>query len=274
MRILVPADFTEKSKRAASYAATLAESLGAELTLVHIHQPIVSKNNPVYAFGADQYADIKKDVGIHMGEYYHELFKEPYSKFTGITRIGRTADEIALEAAQDENSIIIMGTDQKDGWTRWVHGSKTAEVIEKSDHPVLVIPSEGKYNKPEKISFITGCDSYDYVAIDKLIRIARAMEAALFLVHISTNGKKGDNKVFHDFCDRIKLQSRYEKIYSQIVKETNVLLGISRYLKTHNPDLISFNIRKGILKRRLLQKSFPEKISSMTELPLLIFHRP
>ena len=274
MRLLIPADFSEISKKAALYGATLATKFGAELTLIHVHKPIVSKNNPSYNLGFDLDNDIRKETGLQMGEYYNELFLNPVSDCTGITRFGKPADEIALEAERDENSIIIMGTHQNGGLKRWIAGSKTAEVIEKTDHPVLVVPSEGKLQAPEQIAFITGCDSYDFVALEKLTRLSGALNASLYLVHVTSEKEKNNSRVFKDFCERVKLHSGYEKIYTQIVKDVDVIRGLSKYLSRHQPDLLSFNVRKKVMKRRLLQKTFSERISGITQIPLLIFHRP
>lgn len=274
MRLLIPADFSDTSKKAAMYGQGLASKFGAELTLIHVYRPIVSRNSPVYNLGNELYDDIRKETGLKMGEYYSELFESPFTHCTGVTRIGKTTDEITIEAARDENSIIIMGTHHNGGLKRWIAGSKTAEVIEKTDHPVLVVPSEGKLKNPENIAFITGCDSYDFVALEKLTRMAGALNASLYLIHISPEQNKSKDKVFRDFCERVKLQSGYEKIYSQIVKNNDVISGVSKYLESHQPDMLSFNVRKKVMRRRLLQKTFTEKLSSITGLPLLIFHRP
>jgi len=274
MRILIPADFTDLSKRAAAYGAALAEKTGAEINLIHVHKPSVSRNNPVFTLEAEMNSDISKESGLQLGEYYKELFHEPFSKITGITRIGKTADEIVLEAARVTNSLIVMGTHSDGSIKQWINGSKTAEVIEKTDGPVLVIPSEGKAGIPGKIAFLTGCDSYDLVAIEKVVSLTNALNAELFLVHIAPLNQNGDRQVFSDFCNRVKLQTGYEKIYSRIIKDEDVINGIRRYTETHKPDLLAFNVRSKVLKKRLFQKPFPQLISTVTGLPLLIFHRP
>lgn len=274
MRLVIPADFTELSKKAAYYGASLAEKLNAELTLVHIHQPPVSKNNPVYPMGADLENDIRKSTGIKLGDFYKEMFNQTSHSFTGVSRTGRTADEIVLEAARQENSMIIMATRRNDGIRQWTSGSRTAEVLEKTDQPVLVIPEDCPARIPERIAFITGCDSYDLFALKSLILLARSLDAEVFLIHISSLSKNGNHQVFKDFVDRVKFESGYEKIYSVAVRQNDVMTGVTEYLKNHQPDLLSFNTRKKIMKRRLLQKSFAEKLSRAAELPMLIFHRP
>jgi len=274
MRILIPADFSERSRKAANYGSALAEKLNAELTLIHIHQPPVSRNNPAYSLGADLDDDIRKSTGIQLGDYYKDIFSQKSHYYAGLSRTGSTADEIVLEAARQENSIIVMATHRNNGIRQWMSGSYTAEVIEKTDQPVLVIPENSPAKMPENIAFITGCDSYDFVALQKLIGLAGALDSSIFLIHISTETKNGNQHIFKDFVDRIKLQSGYEKIYSSVIRQHDVLIGVTEYLRTHQIDLLSFNVRKKIMKKRLLQKTFTEKISKVSELPLLIFHRP
>ena len=274
MRLLIPADFSEISKKAALYGADLAKKFGAELTLIHVHKPIVSRNNPSYNLGVELDLDVQRSSGLQMGEYYNELFSSPLTSCTGITRVGKPADEIVLEASRDENSIIVMGTHQNGGLKRWMTGSRTAEVIEKTDHPVLVVPVGLNLKSPEKIVFVTGGDSYDFVAIEKLSRLSGALNASLYLVHIASSNEKSKNKTFVDFCKMAKLQVAYSKIYSQIVIDHSVINGIAKYLESHQPDLLSFNVRKNVLNRRMFKKTFVEKVSSLTNLPMLIFHRP
>lgn len=274
MRILIPADFTELSKKAAVYGASLAEKLSAELTLIHIHQPPVSKNNLAYPLGADLENDIRKSTGIKLGDFYKDIFNQTSHAYTGLSRTGRTADEIVLEASRQENSMIVMATRRNDGIRQWISGSRTAEVIEKTDQPVIVIPEDCPEKLPDKIAFITGCDSYDLFALKNLINLARSLQASIFLIHVSSINKNGNHQVFKDFVDRVKLQSGYEKIYSVAIRQNDVVKGVAQYLKNHHPDLLSFNTRKKIMKRRLLQKTFAEKISGIAQVPMMIFHRP
>ncbi|MEY3405888.1 MAG: hypothetical protein RL161_1318 [Bacteroidota bacterium] len=274
MRLLIPADFSEISKKAALYGADLAKKFGAELTLIHVHKPMVSRNNPSYNLEAEMAFDAQRSSGIQMGEYYSELFSNSLTNCSGVTRVGKPADEIVLEASRDENSIIVMGTHQNGGLKRWMNGSRTAEVIEKTDHPVLVVPFGVNLKSPEKIVFITGGDSYDFVAIEKLSKLSGALNASLYLVHITSKKEKSKNTAFVDFCKMVKLQVAYSKIYSQMVLDSSVINGITKYLESHQPDLLSFNVSKNVLNRRMFKKTFVEKISSLTNLPMLIFHRP
>ncbi len=48
MKILVPTDFSENALHAAKYAAKLANAMEADLLLLHVYTPTVTRGNLAY----------------------------------------------------------------------------------------------------------------------------------------------------------------------------------------------------------------------------------
>jgi hypothetical protein len=55
-----------------------------------------------------------------------------------------------------------------------------------------------------------------------------------------------------------------------IVTETDVIGGLSRYVETEKPDMLAMLSRKHTLFERLFSQSITNKLSFRSEIPLLI----
>ncbi len=136
-RILVPVDFSERSKGAARYAEALHEVFGSRLTLLHVLPP------PHYEFGALELAGsvleeqfrsraelASKDLDNFMAE---EL---PAPDTERLVREGDPAGLIIELAHASGAGLIVMPTHGYGPFRRFILGSVTAKVLHDADCPV------------------------------------------------------------------------------------------------------------------------------------------
>ncbi|MCK5944990.1 MAG: universal stress protein, partial [Planctomycetes bacterium] len=112
-RIVCPADFSPTSSHAVDYAATLAESFGAELVLLHV---IPEMSYPLRSFGMSHSLEhIQEELRVKAMESLEQLAASarktlPALKVRCALRDGE-AHEGALECAKEEGAdMIVMGT--------------------------------------------------------------------------------------------------------------------------------------------------------------------
>lgn len=144
-RIVCPTDFSPTSSRAVEYAATLAESFGAELVLMHV---IPAMNYPLRSFGmTHSFQHIQEELHSRATEQLDERIAElkkalPALKARSLLRDGE-AHEVTLEAAKSEHAdMIVMGTHGHTGLTHALLGSTAEKVVRMASCPVLTVRSK------------------------------------------------------------------------------------------------------------------------------------
>ena len=135
-KMMVPVDGSDHSRRAAIYAADMAESLGASILLLHCH-----KSFP--AFLGEPYFQAAHDRIVH----YANLLVEPYRELLHYRGVpysermleGSAASAICRVAEIEPCDMIIMGSRGHSDLKGLFLGSVTHRVLQRAPCPVLVI---------------------------------------------------------------------------------------------------------------------------------------
>lgn len=138
-RILVPVDLNEPSFGAIGSAVGLAESVGAELTLLSVLSPVIVGDfgvldpDPVGAMRR-----LKAQLGRWKQRNPHFPLRENSVRF--VVKIGPTAQAIVDTARANRTDLIVMATHGRKGWARMMLGSVTESVIRRAKCPVMAVP--------------------------------------------------------------------------------------------------------------------------------------
>lgn len=142
-RLLVAVDESETSAYALQHALTLAQSLKAEVMLVHVVEEVVLSVgeeivDPRLLWDAmthggqallDRYAQQAQALGIPISTRLHQL-----------RALNQTLAESIIQIAQDwQADLLVLGTHGRRGWRRLMLGSTAEEVIRRAMTPVLLI---------------------------------------------------------------------------------------------------------------------------------------
>ncbi len=137
-RILVPYDFSEASAHAARFAARWADSLGAEITLLHVVEPVVYPE--FYS------VDVASDHLMgHLSERSHEALQKaanellPGLPVTVSVEIGRAADTIVRQADPQRFDLVIMSTRGLSALEHVLLGSVAEAVLRRCEVPLVTI---------------------------------------------------------------------------------------------------------------------------------------
>ena len=140
--ILVPTDGSELSNRAVEYAAALAKSVNAKLTVLTVTTPyygfLAERSMPPariedYEHEAaklsEQYLDVAKDIAAAAKvscNAIHDQSPQPY--------------QAIIDVAKDQGcDLIVMASHGRRGVAAIVLGSETVKVLTHSTIPVLVV---------------------------------------------------------------------------------------------------------------------------------------
>ena len=141
-RLLVPIDFSEHSLNALTLARKLAQSLDAELLLLHVVEPAYrAGGGDVYVTGPQGAVLLKEQLrmaGAQLNGLAADLKKEGCRCRTLLKR-GVPARIIAAAARQNGAQLIIMGTHGRTGLRRVLLGSVAECMVRTASCPVVVV---------------------------------------------------------------------------------------------------------------------------------------
>ena len=139
-RILAPVDFSTGSEASVEYAAALAQTLRATVTLFHVYQMPDLLGGIVP--GADNAADAERDR-TSAQEWLDKLRVET-QKHRGIEIDsalvhGSAAQEIISFSSSGGFDIVVMGTHGRTGLRHVLMGSVAEQVVRRARCPILTI---------------------------------------------------------------------------------------------------------------------------------------
>lgn len=140
-RIVVATDFSNPAGRAMRRAAVTAETLGAELHLLHVVHPLALYPGPDIASGdlSRENSIIAVNAHARLGELAASLRHHYGISVHAATRIGRAHEEIADYARVIEAELVVVGARGENTLLDLLLGSTAARVMRVAACPVLIV---------------------------------------------------------------------------------------------------------------------------------------
>jgi nucleotide-binding universal stress UspA family protein len=137
--VVCAVDFSPESPGVLRAAMTVAEREHAELTVLHVLDPLLVQAARIeYEQGVLE-TSADKDLRALIAKVAPQAGVEPATLRRRL-RIGAPDREILAEAAQNPATLLVIGTHGFSGVRRMFFGSTAARVISKATMPVLAIP--------------------------------------------------------------------------------------------------------------------------------------
>ncbi|MBA4057005.1 MAG: hypothetical protein C0490_19985 [Marivirga sp.] len=273
-RILVPTDFSDNSANAVEYAAVIAHACKATLTLLNVYTPAVSRYSVISPLIAEEVTETKTELQKKLQLTANTLVKiYPDVKCEVLVGIGETVDEILFFEKSIKPDMIIMGTQGASSIEKVLLGSNAAEIIEKANGPVLVIPAKASCHIPKKILFATDYAYNDIEGAGLLTSLAELFGAMITFVHITTSedGLEDEQELIEKFAEDIRVATNYANINSRIFSDNTVIMGLDALLGSSGADIIALSTRKRSILEKLYNPSITKKLAQYTSIPLLAF---
>ncbi len=142
-RILVPLDGSKLGEGAVSHVEALAGSLGAEIVLLHVVDPLIVQ--PMYGPLLSYPLPIPEGEEAMMAEAkaylggMEKTLRDKGLKTSGEVLFGSPADQVIDFAEKKDIDLIALSSHGRSGIGRWVLGSVTDKVLHAGNTAVLVI---------------------------------------------------------------------------------------------------------------------------------------
>ncbi|MBN9385586.1 MAG: universal stress protein [Chitinophagaceae bacterium] len=273
-KILVPTDFSTCAANAMDFAIQTAKIIQAEITLLH-----------AFDLPGSMYTDYlgvnKEFRQIQWNEDAQRLtaMKESIGQMYDIeveTRLVAAPLKIAIDeiSKSEEYDLIIMGTLGAGGLKEKIWGSNTADVIALRSIPVLAIPYDYKWKKPEKFLLATGNFEKEPATLDNIFELA-----GLFLAHVDVAVFTDEHDEPATFIDHAHNAPYYGEILAKKYNEQGLhtvqLFGkhleksLQEYIDDNNIDVLAMITYKRGFWDRLFHPSYTKRMSYHTKVPLL-----
>lgn len=129
--VLVPLDFSGKSRQALRYAVPVAQKFAAKIHLVHVLPP------PGKAELPDR-ARLKLTALRRLGELAVELLP-PRLRAGNAVLVGKPAEQILQLAVKNNIDLIVLTTKGRSGLARVIVGSTAESIMRHAPCPVLSV---------------------------------------------------------------------------------------------------------------------------------------
>ncbi len=200
-RVVIPVDFSERSRGAARYAIALAEGRECAITLVHVTTPLNYELSALDVGGA-VLTELNADREAELKQQLDSFLTEELARFR-VERVlldGDPARKIVDFAHDERSSLIVMPTHGYGLFRRFLLGSVTAKVLHDADCPVWTGVHIEEAPLAESIHFrkvmvaIDLCPGQALKALAWGAKFAEEYGAEMVVVHAypSLEGRGGD----------------------------------------------------------------------------------
>ena len=185
IRILVPIDFSDRSKKALEVASAFAALFGGKVTPFYSHLPISELDEP-YALGMStkmyqKFDEIEETLIGRVKETSEKIVDKHYLA-DPLVSIGNAAQGIIDTA--EEYDYVIMSSHGRTGFSRFLLGSVAEKVLRLCSKPVMIVENDSDVGEFKKILVTTDFSENSIQAFPYAVDIAKRTQAEVELLHI------------------------------------------------------------------------------------------
>ena len=140
-KILVCTAGGEPGLRNVDVAGQVAEYAQAEVTVMHVMSQVALSDRaylPDLDASAEELIDRQTREGLHLKAAIEQLAARSVRSVPKI-RHGFVVDEILAELREGQHDLLVVGAHSAHGLTRWLLDDVTADLLEETNLPVLVV---------------------------------------------------------------------------------------------------------------------------------------
>ncbi|MGV1012289.1 MAG: universal stress protein [Flavobacterium sp.] len=273
-KILFPTDFSNVANNAFVHALGLAKLVHGELVLLHTYElPIIDSQ-----FGVQNYKEIYDSIELsNLDQYKDEIPKLrkiaqenglEAIKMNPILKDGDLLHSIKETVKKENIDYVVMGTSGANGWIEKLLGTNTGEAITSLEVPVFCIPEGSKYSKIDTIGFTTRFREKDKVALQNVLKIAKAAHAKVKCLYVETKDTDNSAAVYQEWETLFK----DAPVQFFIIPGENARETIEDFIISQEIDVLAMISYKRNFFQWLFTSSFTEEMAFVSTIPILALH--
>jgi len=267
--ILVPTDFSLYSEKAYMTALAIASKANASITLLHAIEPPYDFASTVESTLEQMKRSCRKRLEEMVKKAVrNEKFKDVHVDSVLVTGASRTAIIEAIDTR--EADFLVLGSQGSSGLRKKLFGSVASDIALKSSIPVLVVPeSEGEIQF-NHILFATDYRNSDLESLNQLTNFAKFFESHIHILHVEEEETLSSEISFRGFREIVLEKVLYKDIKFDLYIDKDPFMGLSRYMKNQNIELLALTRYKKTVLKSLLEKNLTRNLSYYSTTPLLV----
>jgi len=286
--ILIPIDFSGYSVKACKFGFDLAHTLKADVVLLHAYFapsfgiiPIGDVVNHETGRDEDTLKFVIDKVNKDMEKLIAEIKENikngslPDVKFKYVLREGIPEEEIIRYSKKYNPLIIIMGTRGKDQKDIDLIGSVTAEIIERSQVPLLAIPEDfsiDSFDHVKNIAYATNFDNRGLIAFEKFMQLLKPFHFKVHFIHFDQKESAWSQIKLGGIKEYFSKSYPGQEIEYHVLRGNDILTGFDNFIHNNKIDVISLTTHKRNIFTRLFNPSIARKMLFHSDTPMLVFH--
>lgn len=273
--ILVPTDFSACADNALEFAIQSAKILPAQITLLHSFEVIDNIYTDYMGANREFNRTILDDAEMKLKKIKEEtLAKEGLeietcvSKDSLLAAIKETANTIKAD-------LVIMGTQGAKGIIEKLWGSRTATAIQKSGLPIMAIPENYKWKKPQNILFASNQFEKDKKILNYIFEVAGLYMANVQVAVFTDENKDNAATLLENERKLAEYASYLTETFHEKTLTSMHLYGdkfedtLQDFVKENEMDMVIMITYQHKYWDRLFNPSATKKMSYHTHIPLL-----
>ncbi len=272
--ILVPTDFSEISRNAASYAIHYAAYYQFDrIVLYNAYQAPVIAEPTIPAIQVVDFDTLRNISTSGLEQFRSDLLPLAGDaiKIEFLSEFGSLDAGINDICQRVKADLIVMGIAGGSGFEERIIGSTATSVAQHTTTPLFIIPPEATFVALEII--VLACDfkkveqSTPFTEVRNLLNTTKAK---LSILHIEENDKHPDDVLEQQLILQHELKDYAPGFF--FIKNSDFVEGIEEYTSANKVDLIITVPKKHGLFERLFRRSHVKHLAFHTTIPLLCIH--
>jgi len=275
--ILIPTDFSENSWNAIKYGLAHFKDTACNFYLLHVtnYSYIVQGDTPIPSADIEIENSFTEKAKSDLNELLLKVknigTSENHNFFT-LTSYNYFIISVKKHIKEKSIDLVIMGTKGASGLKEVMIGSNTGDLITQVKCPVLVVPENAVFKKPEEIAYPTDYNIFHQPEIlNGISEMVDQYDSTLRILHVA---RKNDELSEFQLENKELLHNYFmdEKHSFHRVTNKNIEQGIQCFIESRDIDILVMVAKNINLFQRIWFKPTVEDISYHTEIPFLVLH--
>jgi nucleotide-binding universal stress UspA family protein len=274
-KILVTTDFSDNSKAALRFAIQLASQHPFHLTFFHstnIQRPTQWSNAVYQSHEHSESTQVLSKLQSFVADIYESMNIQALA-FDCIVKNNAATDQNIIQYATDNGyDYICLSRNGENKSSLWF-GSNTSTLINKSNIPVIAVPSDYKAERITKVAYAADLKHLD-TEIEKVYRFAEPLGAKIELLHFSGPAdaliEPEKQAAIDQKIREYQLVTHYEKLNF----EKTLIENMNEAFQRSKPSMVvMFTDQERSFFEKIFSSSISAEYASVSEIPLLVFKK-
>lgn len=271
--ILLPTDFSKNSISAIDYAVQFFKDTSCNFYILNVQKAstFISDDMMVVASSSTIYNTIidaaRKSIA-NIISIMENRYNNKNHKFLAMVDYDNFIDSINQTSKLHNIDLIVMGTKGASGLSKFIFGSNTVRVMQRTNVPVLAIPDGCKFSELNSVAFMADHD------LKKQIEILKPLKELLTIYNTELTALllNKDLKVVdtdNNFLETLFSKVNYENLE---VSNSNLFDVVDVYLAKNNIQMLAMLSEKHSFLERLFHTHKVETFGFKIHIPFFVMH--